>query len=32
VQQRHLRGNVPQAFAHAMLLECAQRLAPDKPF
>jgi alpha,alpha-trehalase len=27
VQQRQLRGNLPQAFTHAMLLEAAQRLA-----
>jgi hypothetical protein len=27
VRQRQLRGNLPQAFVHAMLLECAQRLA-----
>lgn len=26
VQQRQLRGNLPQAFVHAALLECAQRL------
>ncbi|MGH9128096.1 MAG: glycoside hydrolase family 15 protein [Acidimicrobiales bacterium] len=26
VTQRQLRGNVPQAFAHALLLECAARL------
>ncbi len=26
VGQRQLRGNVPQAFAHALLLECAARL------
>jgi GH15 family glucan-1,4-alpha-glucosidase len=28
VQQRQLRGNIPQAFVHALLLECAvdQRL------
>lgn len=26
VRQRQLRGNMPQAFVHAMLLECAQRL------
>jgi alpha,alpha-trehalase len=26
VQQRQLRGNLPQAFVHAMLLECAGRL------
>jgi GH15 family glucan-1,4-alpha-glucosidase len=27
VEQRQLRGNLPQAFVHAMLLETAQRLA-----
>jgi hypothetical protein len=27
VQQRQLRGNLPQAFVHALLLETAQRLA-----
>jgi GH15 family glucan-1,4-alpha-glucosidase len=27
VRQRQLRGNLPQAFVHALLLECAQRLA-----
>ena len=26
VRQRQLRGNFPQAFVHALLLECAQRL------
>lgn len=26
VRQRQLRGNLPQAFVHAMLLECSQRL------
>jgi GH15 family glucan-1,4-alpha-glucosidase len=26
VQQRQLRGNLPQAFVHAMLLESAVRL------
>lgn len=26
VQQRQLRGNLPQAFVHALLLECAVRL------
>lgn len=29
VRQRQLRGNLPQAFVHALLLECAQRLGPD---
>jgi GH15 family glucan-1,4-alpha-glucosidase len=27
VRQRQLRGNLPQAFVHALLLECATRLA-----
>ncbi|HEX3788992.1 MAG TPA: glycoside hydrolase family 15 protein [Pseudonocardiaceae bacterium] len=27
VRQRQLRGNLPQAFVHALLLDCAQRLA-----
>jgi GH15 family glucan-1,4-alpha-glucosidase len=27
VSERQLRGNLPQAFVHAMLLECAARLA-----
>jgi GH15 family glucan-1,4-alpha-glucosidase len=27
VQQRQLRGNLPQAFVHALMLECAARLA-----
>jgi GH15 family glucan-1,4-alpha-glucosidase len=27
VVQRQLRGNLPQAFVHALLLECASRLA-----
>ena len=27
VQQRQLRGNLPQAFVHAQLLECAATLA-----
>lgn len=27
VRQRQLRGNLPQAFVHAMLLEAAQRLS-----
>jgi GH15 family glucan-1,4-alpha-glucosidase len=26
VGERQLRGNIPQAFVHAMLLECAARL------
>jgi len=28
VRQRQLRGNLPQAFVHALLMECAARLAP----
>jgi alpha,alpha-trehalase len=31
VRQRQLRGNLPQAFTHATLLETAQRLAHDPP-
>ena len=27
VRQRQLRGNLPQAFVHAFLIECAQRLS-----
>ncbi len=27
VEQRQLRGNLPQAFVHALLIECAQRLS-----
>jgi alpha,alpha-trehalase len=29
VHQRQLRGNVPQAFVHAAMLECAITLSPD---
>lgn len=29
VRQRQLRGNLPQAFAHALLLECTATLAED---
>ena len=30
VAQRQLRGNLPQAFVHALMLECGARLAgPD---
>jgi GH15 family glucan-1,4-alpha-glucosidase len=29
VQQRQLRGNIPQAFVHAMMLETATRLRPS---
>lgn len=31
VEQRQLRGNLPQAFVHALLLETAQRLPPALP-
>jgi GH15 family glucan-1,4-alpha-glucosidase len=31
VRQRQLRGNLPQAFVHAMMLETAQRLATPPP-
>lgn len=31
VEQRQLRGNLPQAFVHAMLLETSVRLAADAP-
>ncbi|HJQ42055.1 MAG TPA: glycoside hydrolase family 15 protein [Jatrophihabitantaceae bacterium] len=31
VEQRQLRGNLPQAFVHAMLLETSVRLAADSP-
>ncbi len=30
VEQRQMRGNLPQAFVHALLLECAAVLAPDE--
>ena len=30
VTQRQLRGNLPQAFVHALLLECAGRLTSDQ--
>lgn len=30
VHQRQLRGNLPQAFVHAALLECAVTLAADR--
>ena len=30
VRQRQLRGNLPQGFVHALLLECAQRLGTTK--
>ena len=29
VRQRQLRGNLPQAFVHAMMLECSVRLAGE---
>jgi alpha,alpha-trehalase len=29
VGQRQLRGNLPQAFVHALLLECATQIVPD---
>ncbi|MGW5971114.1 hypothetical protein [Streptomyces sp. NPDC055186] len=31
VRQRQLRGNLPQAFVHALLLECAVRLSDASP-
>ena len=31
VRQRQLRGNLPQAFVHGMLIECANRLAEPWP-
>ena len=31
VAQRQLRGNLPQAFVHALLIECAQRLSGAGP-
>lgn len=31
VDQRQLRGNLPQAFVHALLLECSARLASPWP-
>ncbi|WP_439680571.1 glycoside hydrolase family 15 protein [Embleya sp. MST-111070] len=31
IEQRQMRGNLPQAFVHAMLLECAARLAAPWP-
>jgi alpha,alpha-trehalase len=30
ISQRQLRGNVPQAFVHALLLECCAALGPDR--
>jgi hypothetical protein len=31
VEQRQLRGNFPQAFVHALVLECASRLSRPQP-
>ena len=31
VRQRQLRSNLPQAFVHALMLECAARLGPGLP-
>jgi GH15 family glucan-1,4-alpha-glucosidase len=31
VRERQLRGNFPQAFVHAMFLECCQRLTRSAP-
>jgi glycosyl hydrolase family 15 len=31
ITQRQVRGNAPQAFVHALLLESAQRLAAPWP-
>jgi hypothetical protein len=31
VDQRQLRGNLPQAFVHALLLECSATLGPKQP-
>ncbi|HLH47247.1 MAG TPA: glycoside hydrolase family 15 protein, partial [Acidimicrobiales bacterium] len=31
VEQRQLRGNLPQAFVHALLLECSAELGVDGP-
>jgi GH15 family glucan-1,4-alpha-glucosidase len=31
IAQRQLRGNIPQAFVHALLLECSAALCPDRP-
>jgi GH15 family glucan-1,4-alpha-glucosidase len=31
VTQRQLRGNLPQAFVHALLLECSARLGRENP-
>jgi hypothetical protein len=32
IEQRQLRGNLPQAFVHALLLECSASLRPDGAF
>jgi alpha,alpha-trehalase len=31
VSQRQMRGNLPQAFVHAMLLDASVQLAPGAP-
>jgi hypothetical protein len=31
IAERQLRGNLPQAFVHALLLECSSRLAAARP-
>ena len=31
IAQRQLRGNLPQAFVHALLLECSAALSPNRP-
>jgi GH15 family glucan-1,4-alpha-glucosidase len=31
ITQRQMRGNIPQAFVHALLLECAKRLSEAPP-
>ncbi|MGH8155746.1 MAG: glycoside hydrolase family 15 protein, partial [Rhodanobacteraceae bacterium] len=31
VKQRQLRGNLPQAFVHALMLEASVRLATPRP-
>jgi len=31
VRQHQLRGNLPQAFVHALLLECAATLCAEEP-
>jgi GH15 family glucan-1,4-alpha-glucosidase len=32
VEQRQLRGNIPQAFVHGLLLECAATLGDAPPY